>query len=75
MQITPVAQYNATTQTALVASKQDTQPEKALDQQKPQAPKKDSVTLSQAAKDLAAQASGKTVQEEAKATTTGQTKI
>lgn len=58
MQITPVAQDNAFPQAASVVPKQDTQPAPA--------PQKDTVELSQAAKDLAAQATGTTVQEEAK---------
>jgi len=66
MQITPVAQDNTATQVAPVVPKQDTQPIQAPEQQKPQAPQKDSVILSQAAKDLSAQVSVKAAPEEAK---------
>jgi hypothetical protein len=65
METYPVAQNNAATQTAPVVPKQDTQPIQtpAPEQQKPQTPQKDNVTLSQAAKDLAAQSSGNTPRE------------
>lgn len=66
MQITPVAQDNVATQAAPVVPKQDTQPVQAPEPQKPRAPQKDEVILSQAAKDLAAQVSSKTAQEETK---------
>jgi len=66
MQTTPVAQSNPEAQAITLAPKQDTQPILSSDQQKSQAPQKDEVILSQAAKDMAAQMSGKTVQEDAK---------
>jgi hypothetical protein len=66
MQISPVAQNNAAAQAAPVAPKQDAQAVQAPVQQTPQAGKKDTVNLSQSAKDMAAQMSGKTTQEEAK---------
>jgi hypothetical protein len=61
MQITPVVQNNVTPQTAPVDQIQEKQPDKP-----PQTQQKDTVILSQEAKDMAAQASGKTVQEEAR---------
>ena len=63
MQITPpAAPQNVTPQVAPAVPKQDAKPVEAP----VQPPKKDTVVLSQKAKDLAAQMSGKTVQEEAK---------
>jgi hypothetical protein len=66
MQINPVAQSYAPAQAAPVAPAQDTQAVEAPQQQQAAAQQKDTVNLSQSAKDLAAQASGKTTQEEAK---------
>ncbi len=66
MQTNPISQSNAATQMGQVAPKQDPQPIQAPVQQKPQAAQKDEVVLSQAAKDMAAQLSGRSAQEEAK---------
>jgi hypothetical protein len=62
MQITPTAPPNVTPQVAPAVPKQDAKPAEA----QVQPPKKDKVELSQKGKDLAAQISGKTMQEEAK---------
>ncbi|MGD0626456.1 MAG: hypothetical protein ABSB32_17280 [Thermodesulfobacteriota bacterium] len=62
MSITPAAVQNVTPQVAPAVRKQHAKPVEAP----AQPPKKDTVVLSQRAKDLAAQMSGKTVQEEAK---------
>ncbi len=62
MSITPVAPQNVTPQVARTVLKQDAKSVEA--QVLP--PKKDTVELSQKGKDLAAQMSGKTMQEEAK---------
>ena len=62
MQITPAAPQNVTPQVAPDVPKQHAKPVEAH----VQPPKKDTVELSQKAKDLAAQMSGKTMQEEAK---------
>ncbi len=62
MSITPVAPQNVTQQVTPNVLKQDVKPVQAP----VQPPKKDTVELSQKGKDLAAQMSGKTQQEEAK---------
>jgi len=62
MQITPAAPQNVTPQVPPAVLKQDAKPVEAP----VQPPKKDTVELSQKGKDLAAQMSGKTQQEEAK---------
>jgi hypothetical protein len=66
MEITPVAQETIRAQVAAVAPAQEAKPVQAPVQQQPQAPQKDSVALSQSAKDMAAQVSGNKGQEEAK---------
>jgi hypothetical protein len=62
MQITPAAPPKVTPEVAPAVPKQEAKPVEAH----VQPPKKDTVELSQKAKDLAAQMSGKTMQEEAK---------
>jgi len=62
MQITPAAPPKVSPEVVPAVPKQDAKPVKA----NVQPPKKDTVELSQKAKDLAAQMSGKTMQEEAK---------
>jgi len=66
MQTNQISQSNAAAQMVQVAPKQDPQPIQEPVQQKPQAAQKDEVVLSQAAKDMAAQLSGRSAQEEAK---------
>ncbi len=57
MQTNPVGQSNYMTQAAPVVPTKETQPvQPPQEPQKPQAPQKDDVVLSQAAKDMAAQA-------------------
>ncbi len=68
MQITPVAQESVTAMAATVAPQQAPAPVQAPVQQQPQTRQKDDVILSQAAKDLASQVSGMTVQEQVKKT-------
>jgi len=65
MSITPVAPQNVTPQVGPTVLKQDAKPVQ-VPQAPVQPPKKDTVELSQKGKDLAAQMSGKTLQEEAK---------
>ena len=60
MQTNPVGQNNYMTQAAPVVPTQTTQPVQVQEPQKPQAPQKDDVVLSQAAKDMAAQATQQT---------------
>lgn len=62
METNPIAQ-NTATQAAPIVPKQDVQPVQVPEQQKPQAPQKDNVTLSQTARDLAAQVSANAPQE------------
>ena len=66
MQITPVAQESVTAMASTAAPQQAPAPVQAPVQQQPQARQKDDVILSQAAKDMAAQLSGRSAQEEAK---------
>ncbi|MEI7672961.1 MAG: hypothetical protein WCK00_12700 [Deltaproteobacteria bacterium] len=60
MQTNPVGQSNYVTQAAPVVPTQQTQPIQVQEPQKQQAPQKDDVVLSQAAKDMAAQATQQT---------------